>query len=184
MTRSIFPRTVGFGAGLLALVLVVYSVFGILWGLWRPTMTATAVEGGGFAIDSTSNAQFQGFGSFVVATALLAGVISFGVFKYAKARRGLGTMMYLAILAVIGSLAFWLVGGFVAPTMPDVSSAVGSQVEWTPTFAPGLGLSAAPFISLLVYWSGLYLVIGDSRDDDASGGVGISQPVEVGQPLY
>ncbi|MDN6246231.1 MAG: hypothetical protein L0J38_06790, partial [Corynebacterium casei] len=85
MARSIFPRTVGFGAGLLALVLVVYSVFGILWGLWRPTMTATAVEGGGFAIDSTSNAQFQGFGTFVVATALLAGVISFGVFKYAKA---------------------------------------------------------------------------------------------------
>ena len=81
MARITFPRTVGFGAGLLALVLVVYSIAGILWGLWRPEMTATAVEGGGFAVDTSSNAQFQSFGTFVLSTALIAGVISFGVFK-------------------------------------------------------------------------------------------------------
>src|SRR5699024_10240832 len=73
VARITFPRTVGFGAGLLALVLIVFAIFGLLWGLWRPEMTATAVEGGGFAIDTTSNAQFQGFGAFVLATALLAG---------------------------------------------------------------------------------------------------------------
>ena len=181
MARITFPRTVGFGAGLLALVLIVFSVFGLLWGLWRPEMTATAVEGGGFAIDTTSNAQFQGFGAFVLATALLAGAVAFGVFKYAKSRRGLATMLYLALLTVLGSLTFWLVGGFIAPTMPDVTAEVGSQVSWVPSFNPGLGLAAAPFVCLLVYWSGLYLTIeSSSAGAEATAAV----PTEVGQPLY
>ena len=184
MARIKFPRTVGFGAGLLALVLVVYSIVGILWGLWRPTMAATAVEGGGFAIDSSTNAQFQGFGSFVIATALMAGLISFGVFKFAKQRRGLGTLMYLGILAVLGAYVFWLVGGFIAPTVPDIESEVGSQIAWAPTFMPGLGLTAAPFISLLVYWSGLYLVVEDSNDDGTAANADRTPPVEVGQPVY
>ena len=175
------PRTVGFGAGLIALFIAVYAIFGALWGLWRPTMTATAVEGGGFAIDTSSNAQFQGFGTFVVATMLLAGVLSFGVFKYAKSRRGLATMLYLALLTVLGSLAFWLVGGFIAPTMPDVAAEVGSQVSWVPSFNPGLGLAAAPFVCLLVYWSGLYFTIeSSSAGEEATAAV----PTEVGQPLY
>lgn len=181
MARITFPRTVGFGAGLLALVLIVFSIFGLLWGLWRPEMTATAVEGGGFAIDTTSNAQFQGFGAFVLATALLAGAVAFGVFKYAKSRRGLATMLYLALLTVLGSLAFWLVGGFIAPTMPDVTAEVGSQVSWVPSFNPGLGLAAAPCVCLRVYWSGLYLTIETSRGgEEATAAV----PTEVGQPLY
>jgi len=181
VARITFPRTVGFGAGLLALVLIVFSIFGLLWGLWRPEMTATAVEGGGFAIDTTSNAQFQGFGAFVLATALLAGAVAFGVFKYAKSRRGLATMLYLALLTVLGSLAFWLVGGFIAPTMPDVTAEVGSQVSWVPSFNPGLGLAAAPFVCLLVYWSGLYLTIeSSSAGEEATAAV----PTEVGQPLY
>ncbi|MDN6136443.1 hypothetical protein [Corynebacterium sp.] len=181
MARITFPRTVGFGAGLLALVLIVFSIFGLLWGLWRPEMTATAVEGGGFAVDTTSNAQFQGFGAFVLATALLAGAVAFGVFKYVKSRRGLATMLYLALLTVLGSLAFWLVGGFIAPTMPDVTAEVGSQVSWVPSFNPGLGLAAAPFVCLLVYWSGLYLTIEiSSAAEEATS----AAPTEVGQPLY
>ena len=181
MARITFPRTVGFGAGLLALVLIVYSIFGIVWGLSRPEMTATAVEDGGFALDVTSNAQFQGFGTFVLATALLSGLITFGVFRYAKSRRGLGTMLYLALLTVVGSLALWLVGGFIAPTMPDVEAEIGSQVSWVPSFSPGLGLAAGPFISMLVYWSGLYLTVEDSLDSlDSAGAV----PTEVGQQLY
>ena len=147
-------------------------------------MTATAVEGGGFAIDSSSNAQFQGFGSFVLATALLAGLLTFGVFKFAKHRRGLGTMMYLAVLALIGAFVFWLVGGYIAPTMPDVDAEAGSQIAWAPTFMPGIGLAAAPFVSLLVYWSGLYLVIEDSDGNGDGIGSERTQAIEVGQPLY
>jgi len=184
VARITFPRTVGFGAGLLALVLVVNSIAGILWGLWRPEMTATAVEGGGFAVDTSSNAQFQSFGTFVLSTALIAGVISFGVFKYTKSRRGLGTLLYLGVLAVLGAFVFWLIGGYIAPTVPDMASEVGSQVSWVPTFNPSMGLAAAPFLSLLVYWSGLYLVVEDSPKDAALAGAPDNVPVEVGQPLY
>src|SRR5699024_5578085 len=102
-------------------------------------MTATAVEDGGFALDVTSNAQFQGFGTFVLATALLSGLITFGVFRYAKSRRGLGTMLYLALLTVVGSLALWLVGGFIAPSMPDVEDGIGSPVSWVLSLNLGSG---------------------------------------------
>ena len=104
MARITFPRTVGFGAGLLALVLIVFSIFGLLWGLWRPEMTATAVEGGGFAIDTTSNAQSQGFGASA-GTALLAGAAGY---LNTRTRRGLATMLYLALLTVLGSAFGWL----------------------------------------------------------------------------
>lgn len=175
------PRTVGFGAGLIALFIAVYAIFGALWGLWRPTMTATAVEGGGFAIDTSSNAQFQGFGTFVVATMLLAGVLSFGVFKYAKSRWSLSTLITIGLLSVAGSLVFWLVGGFTAPTMPDIDAEVGSEISWAPTFSPLYGLAAAPFLALLVYWSGLYLVLDDSSESDAHSDR--VPPVEVGQSV-
>ena len=58
------PRTLGFGAGLLACALLVYGVAGALWGLFRPTLTGHEVDDGGYAIDAMGNAQFIAFITF------------------------------------------------------------------------------------------------------------------------
>ena len=55
------PRSIGFGAGLLALILVVYSAVGAVWGMWRPTLTGREVEDGGYAIENVADVQFSSF---------------------------------------------------------------------------------------------------------------------------
>ena len=73
------PRSIGFGAGLLALILVVYSAVGAVWGMWRPTLTGREVEDGGYAIENVADVQFSSFIVFAVLVGFLG--LCFGLFS-------------------------------------------------------------------------------------------------------
>lgn len=144
------PRTVGFGAGLLALVLVIFSAAGALWGLWRPALTGQRVQDGGYALDSVANVQFSSFITFAAITGVLAAVVALGVHAAAPRRRGFATLLWVGLVALLGAGAFYIVGGAIAPSMP---SNPGQTVEFVPDFSPGIGWAVAPFMAVLAYWS-------------------------------
>lgn len=91
------PRSIGFGAGLLALILVVYSAVGAVWGVWRPTLTGREVEDGGYAIENVADVQFSSFIVFAVLVGFLG--LCFGLFSYMRGAtfRGVGQLLWCGV---------------------------------------------------------------------------------------
>lgn len=148
------PRTLGFGAGLLALVLVVYSAVGAVWGLSRPTITGTLHESGGYTWSKLEDTQFDSYITFAITTGLIAVVLGLFVYLRAPRRRTAWTLVWLAVVCGAGALAFYYVGGVTAPSMPQTQQ---EQVTFAPSFAPGVALLAAPFMAAFSYWSALFV---------------------------
>lgn len=111
LTRTTIPQPVGSAAGILAVSLLLYSVIGTLWGLLRPAHTGTLREEGKVAIDVTMvSVEFISFASFVIATGLLAVIVSLGVYITSPATRGPGMLWWLILVAAASSFAFLTVG--------------------------------------------------------------------------
>lgn len=151
------PRRVGAAAGILAASLLAYSAVGAIWGMLRPAYTGTLVEGGQVNIDAvTQSAAFASFGSFVLATGLLAVIVSLSMYVSSPETRGPAMLWWLTVVAVVSAFSFLEVGTLVADLMHRVGDldqlAEGDRVSVVPGFAPGVGWLAAPFMAALSYW--------------------------------
>ncbi|WP_293768794.1 hypothetical protein [uncultured Corynebacterium sp.] len=161
MRRIRYPRALGFGAGLLALSLVVFSAAGAVWGLTRPKLTGRAVGdgSGGYVIDAVDDIQFTSFAWFVIITAIGGFLIGLVAYVRGAGTRSLAMLLWSGIVALAGAYAFWVFGSATAPGLPDNP---GDVVQWVPAFNPGVGLTAAPFIAVFTYWSTAFI----SADED------------------
>ena len=151
------PPRIGSAAGILAASLLVYSAVGAIWGLLRPAYTGTLVEGGQVSIAATTGSvAFVSFGSFVVATGLLAVIISLSMYVTSPSTRGPGMLWWLTAVAALSAFAFLEVGTVVSGLMHSVGDveqlAQGDRVSIVPGLAPGVGWFAAPFMAALSYW--------------------------------
>lgn len=148
------PRSIGFGAGLLALVLVVYSAVGAVWGMWRPTLTGREVEDGGYAIENVADVQFASFIVFAVLVGFLG--LCFGLFSYMRgaAFRGVGQLLWCGVACLAGAAAFYVVGGVTAHSAP---ADLGQVVQFVPKFAPGIAWVVSPFMAMFAYWSAAFV---------------------------
>lgn len=148
------PRSIGFGAGLLALILVVYSAVGAVWGMWRPTLTGREVEDGGYAIENVADVQFSSFIVFAVLVGFLG--LCFGLFSYMRgaAFRGVGQLLWCGVACLAGAAAFYVVGGVTAHSAP---ADPGRVVQFVPKFAPGIAWVVSPFMAMFAYWSAAFV---------------------------
>ncbi|HAT1132461.1 hypothetical protein ACL1FC_05500 [Corynebacterium striatum] len=148
------PRSIGFGAGLLALILVVYSAVGAVWGMWRPTLTGREVEDGGYAIENVADVQFSSFIVFAVLVGFLG--LCFGLFSYMRgeAFRGVGQLLWCGVACLAGAAAFYVVGGVTAHSAP---ADPGQVVQFVPKFAPGIAWVVSPFMAMFAYWSAAFV---------------------------
>lgn len=153
------PRAVGFGAGLFALALVVYTAAGAAWGLTRPELTGHAVDGGGYAIDTVADIQFASFVGFVGITAVLSAFLGAWGYVRGEAARGIGMHAWVGVVALAASAAFFVAGSITATHMP---ANPGDVVSFVPALQPGIGWVAAPFMAMLAYWAAAFI----SADSD------------------
>lgn len=147
--------SVGTGAGFLTLSLVVFSAAGAVWGVLRPTLSATVSEET-VQISGGENVEFTSFITFVIGTALLATVVSLLAYFRAEHVRGVGMLLWVAGVVFLGALSFWAVGELVAERMhalpePDDLNA-GDELSFVPSFTPWVGALAAPLLASLSYW--------------------------------
>lgn len=157
LTRTTIPQPVGSAAGILAVSLLLYSVIGTLWGLLRPAHTGTLREEGKVAIDVTMvSVEFISFASFVIATGLLAVIVSLGVYITSPATRGPGMLWWLILVAAASSFAFLTVGAVASGLLHSAgdlgSLSEGDRLSIVPALSPGIGWLAAPFMGALAYW--------------------------------
>ncbi|ART20973.1 hypothetical protein CBE89_05275 [Corynebacterium striatum] len=148
------PRSTGFGAGLLALILVVYSAVGAVWGMWRPTLTGREVEDGGYAIENVADVQFSSFIVFAVLMGFMG--LCFGLFSYMRGAtfRGVGQLLWCGVACLAGAAAFYVVGGVTAHSAPEDP---GQVVQFVPKFAPGIAWVVSPFMAMFAYWSAAFV---------------------------
>lgn len=148
------PRSTGFGAGLLALILVVYSAVGAVWGMWRPTLTGREVEDGGYAIENVADVQFSSFIVFAVLVGFMG--LCFGLFSYMRGAtfRGVGQLLWCGVACLAGAAAFYVVGGVTAHSAPEDP---GQVVQFVPKFAPGIAWVVSPFMAMFAYWSAAFV---------------------------
>lgn len=157
------PRTLGFGAGLLACSLFVFGICGALWGFMRPTMTGHAVDGGGYAIEAVGNAQFVAFMTFALVTGFLGLCLGLAAFSQRRGR-GLTMLLWVGLCALTGAASFYVFGGITATHPPENP---GDVVEFAPNFSPAVAWAVAPFLAMFSYWCTAF--ISSDADWEAAG---------------
>lgn len=153
-------RTVGSGAGLLALSVLVFSAAGAVWGPLRPARDATVGDGGTVALSGAEGAEFGAFISFALITGALAVGVGLIAYFRASSARGIGMMAWAVVVALVAAVGFWVTGAVVTDLvrpLPDPGELgelrVGDTIRIVPAVAPGIALLAAPLMAALAYWS-------------------------------
>lgn len=134
--------------------LLIYSAIGAIWGLLRPARTGTLGEEGRVVIDTTiESVEFVSFASFVVATGLLAVMMSLSVYLASPTTRGPGMLWWLMAVAAVSAFAFLEAGTVVSGLLHSVGDVTpGDRVSIVPELSPGVGWLTAPFMAALAYW--------------------------------
>lgn len=165
--RPRVPRTLGDGAGLLAVCLVLYSAVGAAWGLLRPALHGTVGDEGAILFDPAVNVEFTSFISFVIATGLLSSVVALATFILSHRTRGPGMMLWLLVVVTLSALVFHQIGtlsaGLMHPPPEPESLAPGDRISLVPGFLPGVGILAAPFMAALTYWCAALVTPDDEQ---------------------
>lgn len=153
------PRTFGFGAGVLALGLIMFSVVGAVWGLLRPTMTAMVRDDGAYVLTGPDNVEFVSFITFAIITGVVASILALIAYLKNPSRRGFGSLMWVTAVAALGAFAFFVMGGATASSFPEDP---GISEDFVPQMAPGVAWLVAPFVAALTYWCAVF-VAGDEE---------------------
>lgn len=148
------PRTIGFGAGLFALSLCIFSAVGAVWGLLRPELTGYASDEGGYVLETVANVEFQSYITFALITAVLAMLVALATYIRAPEHRTAATVYWLGLVALAATAAFYVLGGVTATHPPEEP---GEIVHFVPTFNPGVAWAAAPFTAMFTYWCALFV---------------------------
>lgn len=151
------PRNLGTAAGIAAVSLILHSAVGALWGLLRPAYRGTLADGGQVLIDAgAANVEFASFASFVVATGLLATLVSLSAYVASPATRGPAMLWWLVGVALVSAYAFLQIGALTAGMLHDIGDphllSEGDPVSLVPGLDPGVGWLVAPFLAALAYW--------------------------------
>lgn len=162
--RPSIPRTVGFGAGLLACALVAFSAAGAVWGRFRPVLTGYEVDDGGYAVETLADIEFGSFVWFVLLTGLGGVLLALGAYLRGARQRGLGMLLWVGVAALASAVAFYYAGSLTATHLP---SEPGETVQWTPPMQPHIGWAAAPFMAMFAYWSAAFISADVDWEDDA-----------------
>lgn len=146
----------------LTVFLAVFGVAGLLWGWWRPAVTAVVTDTGGAQVDpSTSSAPFLSFAVFALATGLLGAVLAGWAFWRAPVLRGPLMLLAVVALAFIGAAVFLLFGNWVADLLhgTEVTASTADHLSPGQEFSivsrttGAAGYLAAPAAAAVVYWA-------------------------------
>jgi hypothetical protein len=153
---------IGQSAKTLTVFLAVFSISGLLWGWWRPAVTAVVTDTGAAELDpSTSGAPFLSFAVFALATGLLGAVLAGWSFWRSPRLRGPVMLLTVIVLAFLGAAVFLLFGNWIADTLhgTDVTAGLaenlrpGQDVTIVSKVTGAAGYLAAPAAAAVVYWT-------------------------------
>lgn len=139
-----------------------FSICGLLWGWWRPGVTAVVTDTGAAEVDpSTAAAPFLSFAVFVAATGFLGAVLAGWSFWRAPSLRGPLMLLTVTGLAFLGSVAFLQFGNWLADILHGTEVTAGLVADLAPgeelslvsRTAGAAGYLAAPAAAAVVYWA-------------------------------
>ncbi|MGO1950127.1 MAG: hypothetical protein ACTH1D_10860 [Mycobacteriaceae bacterium] len=151
-------RSIGQAVRVPTLFLGVFAVAGLLWGWWRPVVTAVVTDTGGAEVDpSSSTAAFQSFAVYAVATAVLGALLAGWAYWRIPALRGPLMLLGVVVMAVVGSAVFLLFGNWFADFLhdSDLSGELspGQEITIVSRITGAAGYLAAPAAAAVVYWT-------------------------------
>ncbi|WP_291478602.1 hypothetical protein [Corynebacterium sp.] len=153
---------IGQSAKTLTVFLAVFSISGLLWGWWRPAVTAVVTDTGAAELDpATAGAPFQSFAVFALATGLLGGVLAGWSFWRSPRLRGPVMLLAVTALAFLGAAVFLLFGNWLADTLHGTEVTAGTADSLSPgesvsvisRVSGAAGYLAAPAAAAVVYWA-------------------------------
>lgn len=131
----------GWGAGILALGVVLGAVAGSIWGIFRPEYVAVP-HGDGLAVDrlaSPDNIEFVSWAGFVALSTVVGLVVGLVGYAYQEHRSSAKRMAWVAAVALFSSWTLAVMGEVTAG-------------KYAPGLQPGIGWLAGPFVAGLSYW--------------------------------
>lgn len=140
----------------------VFSICGLLWGWWRPGVTAVVTDTGGAEVDpATSAAPFTSFAVFVVVCGLLGALLAGWAFWRAPSVRGPVMLLAVIALAAIGGALFLIFGNWLADALHGTQVtdglvddlAPGQELSLVSRTTGAAGYLAAPAAAAVVYWT-------------------------------
>jgi hypothetical protein len=153
---------IGQSAKTLTVFLAVFSISGLLWGWWRPAVTAVVTDTGAAAVDpATTGAPFQSFAVFAVATGFLGALLAGWAFWRSPRLRGPVMLLAVTALAFLGAAVFLLFGNWIADVLhsTDITAGMaehlspGQDVSIVARVSGAAGYLAAPAAAAVVYWA-------------------------------
>lgn len=154
-------RTTGIYAGVFALVLSVFAIAGIVWGLLRPTYTAQVEDAETASIVAVPNIEFTAFIWFAITTGVIGATLALVVFLRAESTRGLPMLLWIGVVTLLGSGIFLVFGNISAELLhsrpTDYTNMVGETFQVVPSLTPGSALFSAPFLAVLMYWCATFV---------------------------
>lgn len=153
---------IGQSAKTLTVFLAVFSISGLLWGWWRPAVTAVITDTGAAEVDpATSGAPFRSFAVFAAATGLLGALLAGWSFWRSPRLRGPVMMIAVIVLAFLGAGVFLLFGNWLAETLHGTEITAGLADSLSPgqdftivsRVTGAAGFLAAPAAAAVVYWT-------------------------------
>ena len=146
------------GAGVVALGVILGCVIGVIWGFLRPGYVAEVVDGGVQInhVLSPDSVEFASFGWFVILSTLLGMAVALVAYGTGERESNLSRMVFAACVALFSSWALYVLGQWSANLAnPPHAAAESDTFTLVPAFQPGIAWCAAPFMASLAYWLGL-----------------------------
>lgn len=146
------------GAGVVALGVLLGCAIGFVWGFLRPGYVAEVVDGGVQInhVLSPDNVEFASFGWFAILSSLLGMVVGLVAYGTGERQSNLARMAFAVCVALFSSWALYVLGQYSANLAnPTHAASVSDTFTVVPVFQPGIAWCAAPFMAGLTYWLGL-----------------------------
>ncbi len=170
------------GSAWLVLVLALVGLpTGVVWWMLAPRADFRITADGPVLIGRPSEELVVADDAVLVLVLAGVGLLCGGAAWWLRRRRGVATVVALAVGCTLTAVVAWQVGELLgaAPTESELAE-VGNVVTTSLTFGSPPGLAAAPFAAVLAYLVGVLYVAEDSLN--RPGPVAPPQPLVVDPP--
>jgi hypothetical protein len=153
---------------------------GVLWWLLAPRADYRVTADGPVVIGQPSEELLVADDAVLVLVLAGVGLVCGGAAWWLRRRRGVATVLALAVGCTLTALGAWQVGELLGAGPSEAELAeVGNVVTTSLTFSSLAGLAMAPFAAVLAYLVGVLYVAEDSLNRSGA----VAPPATVGEPL-
>ncbi|MCS4536234.1 hypothetical protein [Corynebacterium sp. HS2168-gen11] len=148
-------QQVRYWAQAVVVIVSLYSIGGVLWGILRPGYRVQRVSADQVAVVGGESVEFAGFASFVLATTILATVIVPMLFHSERVTHPRRFIVWLAGWSVIATIVFFIIGTWMTPLRSASEevleqAAQGEILTLLPSLHPQVGYFVVPGLAVVL----------------------------------